>query len=72
MDNFKLMNAFLGLSDLMDNDDLNVKVKNKERIVFATMKSYIPMWQKPNDWDSLSSEKKLERLEKLQEMAKTF
>ena len=72
MDNFTLMNAFLGLSDLMDNDDLNVKVKNKERIVFATMKSYIPMWQKPNDWDSLSSEKKLERLEKLQEMAKTF
>ena len=72
MDNFKLMNAFLGLSDLMDNDDLNVKVKNKERIVFATMKSYIPMWQKPNDWDSLSSEKKLERLEKLQDMVKTF
>ena len=72
MYNFKLMNAFLGLSDLMDNDDFNVKVKNKERIVFATMKSYIPMWQKPNDWDSLSSEKKLERLEKLQEMAKTF
>ena len=72
MDNFKLMNAFLGLSDLMDNDDLNVKVKNKERIVFATMKSYIPDWQKPHDWDSLSSEKKLERLEKLQEMAKTF
>ncbi len=72
MDNFKLMNAFLGLSDLMDNDDLNAKVKNKEKIVFATMKSYIPMWQKPNDWDSLSSEKKLERLEKLQEMAKTF
>tara|TARA_Y100000114_G_C11706706_1_gene301343 strand:+ start:876 stop:1076 length:201 start_codon:yes stop_codon:yes gene_type:complete len=66
------MNAFLGLSDLMDNDDLNAKVKNKEKIVFATMKSYIPMWQKPNDWDSLSSEKKLERLEKLQEMAKTF
>ena len=72
MDNFKLMNAFLGLSDLMDNDDLNVKVKNKERIVFATMKSYIPDWQKPNDWDSLSSEKKLERLEKLQDMVKTF
>ena len=71
MDNFKLMNAFLGLSDLTDNDP-NVKLKNKERIVFATMKSFIPEWKKPENWDSLSTEIKLERLQKLQDMVKTL
>ena len=42
------------------------KLKYKERIVFATMKSQIPDWQKPSDWDNLPIDVKMSRLEKLQ------
>jgi len=70
MDEFKLMNAFLGFSDLDKNPE--IKLKNKERIVFATMKNMIPDWQRPHNWDNLSTETKLERLQKLQDMVSTF
>jgi hypothetical protein len=32
------------------------------------MRSLIPHWEKPRDWDDLSDEKKLERLEKLEQV----
>jgi len=64
-----MMNAFLGLSDL--DKDPEIKLKNKERIVFATMKSYIPLWEKPKEWDSLTTKVKLNRLEDLQNMIRT-
>lgn len=62
-----LMKAFLVLGDLTDeNQSLADKVAYKQRIVFATMRASIPEWQPPSDWDSLTDEVKLERLEKIQ------
>tara|TARA_R110002020_G_scaffold54419_1_gene151737 strand:+ start:5844 stop:6350 length:507 start_codon:yes stop_codon:yes gene_type:complete len=62
------MKAFLILGDLMNDkkESQEDKLKYKERIVFATMKSQIPDWQKPSDWDSLPTEEKMKRLNKLQ------
>ena len=70
MDKLNFMKAFLILGDIAskDNETLNDKVKYKERIVFATMRSLIPQWQKPSDWDNLSNEIKLERLKKLEQL----
>ena len=69
MDKLGFMKAFLMLGDLEVKTPLNEKVKYKERIVFATMRSLIPQWEKPSNWDDLSDEIKFERLEKLQTMS---
>ena len=69
MDNLNgIMNAFLMLSDL-ENDNIKDKVKNKERIVFATMKAQIPEWQPPSDWETLTDTEKLKRLELIQKIS---
>ena len=62
-----MMKAFLMLSDL-ENDNIKDKVKNKERIVFATMKAQIPEWQPPEDWETLTDQEKLKRLDLIQKM----
>lgn len=41
-------------------------VKYQERIAFATMRASIPNWQPPSNWNSLTNEEKLKRLDKLQ------
>jgi len=41
-------------------------VAYKERIAFATMRASIPNWQPPSNWNSLTNEQKLDRLDKLQ------
>ena len=41
-------------------------VAYKERIAFSTMRASIPNWQPPSNWNSLTNEQKLERLDKLQ------
>ena len=64
---FGLMKAFL----LMGSDNkstIEEKVAYKERIVFATMKSKIAGWKKPEDWDTLSPAQKLERLQKVESL----
>jgi hypothetical protein len=62
-----IMKAFLMLGDLTStNESKEDKLKYKERIVFATMKSQIPDWQKPSDWDNLPIDEKMSRLNKLQ------
>ena len=68
MDKFNAMKSFLVLGDLMDNDKttLKDKVKYKERIVFATMRSMIPQWEPPSDWSTITDEQKLERLTKIE------
>ena len=68
MDKFNAMKSFLVLGDLMNNDKttLKDKVKYKERIVFATMRSMIPQWEPPSDWSKISDEQKLERLTKIE------
>tara|TARA_Y100000004_G_scaffold197327_1_gene271133 strand:+ start:84 stop:299 length:216 start_codon:yes stop_codon:yes gene_type:complete len=68
MDKFNAMKSFLVLGDLMNNDKttLKDKVKYKERIVFATMRSMIPQWEPPSDWSTISDEQKLERLTKIE------
>lgn len=68
MDKFNAMKSFLMLGELMDNDktSLKQKVKYKERIVFATMRSMIPQWEPPSDWSTISDEQKLERLTKIE------
>jgi|TARA_Y100000361_G_C10897556_1_gene207347 hypothetical protein len=68
MDKFNAMKSFLVLGDLMNDDKttLKDKVKYKERIVFATMRSMIPQWEPPSDWSTITDEQKLERLTKIE------
>ena len=54
------------MTDLTSDNDIKAKVKTKERMVFATMRSSNPEWEKPSDWDGLTDEVKLERLELIQ------
>ena len=64
-----MMKAFLVLGDLSaTNESVADRVKYKEKIVFATMKSQIPNWEKPSDWDTLPNNEKLKRLENLQKV----
>ena len=64
------MKAFLLMGDLMNDkkEDTADAVKYKERIVFATMRSKIPNWQPPSDWERLNDSDKLERLTKIQNL----
>lgn len=69
MDVTKAMKMFLLLGELENkNESDEKKLKYKERIVFATMKSQIPDWEKPTDWDNLPTKEKLKRLEKLEKI----
>ena len=57
----------LGDLDTKQEDKLSNKaVAYKERIAFATMRASIPGWQPPSNWNSLTNEEKLNRLDKLQ------
>ena len=66
MEKFNMMNAFLMLSDMDTEQTPKQKAKTKERIVFATMRSEIPQWQPPQNWDNLPPEERLNRLESIQ------
>jgi hypothetical protein len=69
MNNIGIMKAFMLLGDLdtKQEDKLsNEAVAYKERIAFATMRASIPNWQPPSNWNSLTNEEKLNRLDKLQ------
>ena len=62
-----LLKMFLVIGEMSsEKSTLKEKVAYKERIVFATMKSYNPHWEKPSDWDGLSDEDKMKRLEKVE------
>ena len=61
-----VMKAFMMLGDL-EKQSIEERVAYKEKIVFATMRNSIPDWQPPQDWDKITNEEKLERLEKIQE-----
>ena len=65
MDTLKFAKAFMMLSDMTDETD-EQKLKTKERIVFATMKHYIPDFQPPDNWNSLTIKERLRRLEHMQ------
>ena len=69
MDTLKFASAFMMLSDMTADSD-KAKLQTKQRIVFATMKHFIPDWQPPKDWDKLSTATKLDRLDKIQEVIK--
>jgi len=69
MNTLKFASAFLMLSDMTADSD-KAKLQTKQRIVFATMKHYIPDWQPPKDWGELSTAEKLDRLDKIQEAIK--
>ena len=57
----------LGDIETKQEDKLSDKaVAYKERIAFATMRASIPNWQPPSNWNSLTNEEKLNRLDKLQ------
>jgi len=68
MDKFNAMKSFLVMGDLINNEKTSLKdrVKYKERIVFATMRSMIPQWEPPSDWSTITDEQKLERLTKIE------
>ena len=54
------------LGDMPHEDRLSDKaIAYKERIVFSTMRASIPDWQPPSNWNSLTNEEKLNRLDKL-------
>ena len=57
------MQMFMTLQDMSAPSDANVKetIKRKERIVFAT-----PVIIKPSDWETLSDQEKINRLNKVQ------
>ena len=59
------MKMFMMLQDMSAPSDTNVKetIKRKERIVFAT-----PGIIKPDDWETLSNNEKLKRLNKVQNL----
>ena len=64
-----MMKVFMLLGDLdtKQEDKLSNKaIAYKERIVFSTMRASIPDWQPPSNWNSLTNEEKLNRLDKLQ------
>ena len=64
-----MMKTFMLLGDLgtKQEDKLSDKaVAYKEKIAFATMRFSIPGWQPPSNWNSLTNEEKLNRLDKLQ------
>jgi|TARA_R100001460_G_scaffold79745_3_gene120699 hypothetical protein len=60
METTNMMKMFLALGGLQAKT-MEEKVKYKERIVFAT-----PGIIKPNNWEELSMEEKLRRLNKLE------
>lgn len=63
-----LLKMFLVIGEIgSEKNTLKEKVAYKQRIVFATMKSYNPHWEKPSNWEELSDEDKMERLEKVEE-----
>jgi len=69
MSNINMMKAFMLLGDLdaTSTEKLSdARVAYKERIVFSTMRASIPDWQPPSNWNSLTNEEKLNRLDKLQ------
>ena len=69
MNNINMMKAFMLLGDLSTEQgkELSDKaVAYKERIAFATMRASIPDWQPPKNWNELTNEQKLDRLNKLQ------
>jgi hypothetical protein len=69
MNNIGIMKAFMLLGDLdtkQENKLSDKAIAYKERIVFSTMIASIPNWQPPSDWNSLTNEEKLNRLDKLQ------
>lgn len=67
-DIFKFMGAFLQMGNLTQTgEDLQSKVKYKERIIFATMKNQIPGWTAPADWSTITDAEKLKRLTKIEE-----
>ena len=63
------MKAFLLLGDLSTKkESVDDRIAYKEKIVFATMRSQIPNWEKPSDWDTLPNKEKLKRLDNLQKV----
>ena len=69
MNNINMMKAFMLLGDLstkQGNELSDEAVAYKERIAFATMRASIPDWQPPKNWNELTNEQKLDRLDKLQ------
>ena len=60
METINMMKMFLALGGLTAQT-MEEKVKYKERIIFAT-----PGIIKPNNWEELSMEEKLRRLNKLE------
>lgn len=65
MDITNMMKNFLILGDMQNYDSKEDKLKYEEKIVFSTMRAKIPDWQPPRDWDNISIDDKLTRLEKL-------
>ena len=57
----------LGDLGTKQEDKLSDKaIAYKEKIAFGAMKGSIPGWQQPSDWNSLTNEEKLKRLDKVQ------
>ena len=68
MSNIDFMKMFLVLGDITKGEQTREdKLKYDEKIVFATMRSMIPDWEKPSDWDSLSIDEREKRISKLKE-----
>jgi hypothetical protein len=65
MNTTNFMKMFMTLQDMNTSIDIKVEeiIERKERIVFAT-----PGIIKPSDWETLSNNEKLKRLNKIQNL----
>ena len=67
MDNINMMAAFLAIGNMAgEKKTLKEQVAYKQKIVFSTMKSMVLDWEQPGDWEQLSDEQKMDRLNKVE------
>tara|TARA_R110002096_G_scaffold92520_2_gene209132 strand:+ start:591 stop:806 length:216 start_codon:yes stop_codon:yes gene_type:complete len=69
MENFKAMKMFLSMGELTNGQSSKEeKLKQEERIIFATMRASIPDWQPPTDWQQLPAEEREKRINALKKL----
>tara|TARA_B110000285_G_scaffold161828_1_gene180756 strand:- start:470 stop:685 length:216 start_codon:yes stop_codon:yes gene_type:complete len=69
MDKLKGMHMFLSMVELTNGQSTKEeKLKQEERIIFATMRASIPDWQPPADWQQLPAEERERRINALKKL----
>ena len=64
---FGFMNMFFKMGELTNKNEDDALAYD-EKIIFATMRSKIPDWTPPQNWDDLPQAEKTKRLQKIKEL----